>query len=193
MNNDCNTIYKLFEEVYSLYLKRIEYFIYSYTYDMDMAKIISSEVFEKLWLIRNEVNFNEDVFPLLLVIARNKTLNYLRKEKVERLYNEREKKRLSEVEINYETLKGIDLNSISSKEIIKLINESISEMSEDIRETFILSRFSNLKNTEIASKEGISIKTVEYRIKIALRVLRQKLKDYVPLFLGYILNILWIN
>ncbi len=193
MKNDCNTIYKLFEEIYSLNLKRINYFIYSYTNDMDMAKILTSEVFEKLWLIRNQIDFNEDIFPLLLVMARNRTLNYLRREKIIRTYSENEKKRMTEIEINIETLAGSNLNSLNSQEIIKLINESIAQMTKETRETFLLSRFSNLKNIEIASKEGISVKTVEYRIKIALRILRKKLKDYMPFILGFISRLLFIN
>lgn len=193
MNNDCNTIYKLFEEIYSLNLKRINYFIYSYTNDMDMAKILTSEVFEKLWLIRNQIDFNEDIFPLLLVMARNRTLNYLRREKIIRTHSENEKKRMTEIEINIETLAGSNLNSLNSQEIIKLINESIAQMTKETRETFLLSRFSNLKNIEIASKEGISVKTVEYRIKIALRILRKKLKDYMPFILGFISRLLFIN
>lgn len=160
---------------------------------MDMAKILTSEVFEKLWLIRNQIDFNEDIFPLLLVMARNRTLNYLRREKIIRTYSENEKKRMTEIEINIETLAGSNLNSLNSQEIIKLINESIAQMTKETRETFLLSRFSNLKNIEIASKEGISVKTVEYRIKIALRILRKKLKDYMPFILGFISRLLFIN
>lgn len=160
---------------------------------MDMAKILTSEVFEKLWLIRNQIDFNEDIFPLLLVMARNRTLNYLRREKIIRTHSENEKKRMTEIEINIETLAGSNLNSLNSQEIIKLINESIAQMTKETRETFLLSRFSNLKNIEIASKEGISVKTVEYRIKIALRILRKKLKDYMPFILGFISRLLFIN
>ena len=47
-----------------------------------------------------------------------------------------------------------------------------------------MSRFGEKTNVQIAEKLGISVKTVEYRISQALKILRLKLKDYLPLLIN---------
>jgi RNA polymerase sigma-70 factor (ECF subfamily) len=48
---------------------------------------------------------------------------------------------------------------------------------------FQLSRFEELKYSEIADQLNISIKTVENQIGKALKIMREQLKDYLPLLL----------
>jgi RNA polymerase sigma-70 factor (ECF subfamily) len=45
---------------------------------------------------------------------------------------------------------------------------------------FELSRFEELKNREIADKLGITQKTVEAHLTKALKILRNDLKEYLP-------------
>ena len=44
-----------------------------------------------------------------------------------------------------------------------------------------MNRFENRTYKEIAEELGISAKTVDYRIQQSLKILRVKLKDYLPL------------
>ena len=46
------------------------------------------------------------------------------------------------------------------------------------REILMLSRYSNLPNKRIAEQLNVSLKTVEFHITKALRILRVELKDY---------------
>lgn len=66
-------------------------------------------------------------------------------------------------------------------ELAEKIKEAVDDLPENYRETFMLSRFGELSNLQIADRLGVSIKTVEYRITRSLRILRVKLKDYLPL------------
>ena len=54
---------------------------------------------------------------------------------------------------------------------------------------FILSRYDQLSNKEIASKLGISIKGVEFHISKALKLLRERLRDYLIALLIFFLQI----
>jgi RNA polymerase sigma-70 factor (ECF subfamily) len=58
---------------------------------------------------------------------------------------------------------------------------AIAALPDDLRETFLLSRFEELHYKEIADKQTISIKTVEARMSKALRILRNELKDYIAI------------
>lgn len=60
----------------------------------------------------------------------------------------------------------------------------MSEMAPKTKEFFQLSRYRCKKNDEIAGIMGVSVKTVEYRIMSALRILRKNLKDYFPEYVG---------
>lgn len=72
-------------------------------------------------------------------------------------------------------------------ELSKCIEKAINELPPAYKETFSLSRFGEQTNAEIASNLGVSVKTVEYRITKSLKILKVKLKDYLP-FVAFLFN-----
>ncbi|MEJ0055136.1 MAG: sigma factor-like helix-turn-helix DNA-binding protein [Bacteroidota bacterium] len=56
-------------------------------------------------------------------------------------------------------------------------------MPDQCRTVFQLSRFEELKYSEIAEQLDISVKTVENHMGKALKIMRTQLKDYLPLLL----------
>ena len=71
-------------------------------------------------------------------------------------------------------------------ELSKKIEEALQRLPENVREAFELNRFKNLTYNEIATRLGVSPKTVDYRIQQALKQLRVELKDYLPLLLPFL-------
>ena len=63
----------------------------------------------------------------------------------------------------------------------------INELSKHIQRA-IMHRFQNLSYKEAAELLNVSPKTVDYRIQQALKILRVKLKDYLPLILMHLLT-----
>ena len=59
----------------------------------------------------------------------------------------------------------------------------MNKLPQQCRVVFKLSRFEELKYSEIATQLDISIKTVENQMGKALRIMRQELKDYIPLLI----------
>lgn len=175
----------LFEENYKKYLHRVQFYIYNYVSDWDIAKSIAHDVFSVIWNGREKIDFEREMLPYLFVVAKNRALNHLKKIKVERGYANSINNTLSESDLNYHTLENDSSAHLYSKEVESIYKESISKMPEKIRRTFVLSRLNNLKYEEISAQEGVSIKTVEYRISVALRMLRVSLADYLPIILGY--------
>ena len=69
----------------------------------------------------------------------------------------------------------------SLKSYAKKIDRAIAKLPDDIRETFLLSRFEELHYKEISERLTLSVKTVESRITKALKILRVELQDYIAI------------
>ena len=58
---------------------------------------------------------------------------------------------------------------------------AMQKLPEQCRIIFKLSRFEELKYQEIADQLNISIKTVENQMGKALKIMREQLREYLPL------------
>ncbi|MEC5143137.1 RNA polymerase sigma-70 factor [Chitinophaga sp. 212800010-3] len=74
-------------------------------------------------------------------------------------------------------------DDIEVKELRRVINEFTETLPERAREIFRLSRLQHFSNKEIAARMGISEKTVENQITIALKKLRSDLSRKMISFL----------
>ncbi len=178
---------KIFDELYLEHLKKIEYFSYSYLQDWEEAKEVAQDVFLKLWNRREMLSSGKEFFPYLIVLAKNESLNILRKRKAKANYADWCKN----AELNFNIAAIGQQNSVEffSKEVQLLINKAILSMPQKVRETFLLSRNANLKNREIADALSIGLSTVEARLTKAYTILRKYLKDYLPVLLWFFMSI----
>ena len=177
-----NAIVSSFNEIYTSYYKKSFFFAKSYVHDDLAAEDIASESLIKLWekLKTEKIDYIE---PLLLTILKNKALDYLKHEEVKRTaFESMADWHQQELSIRISTLESCDPNEIFSDEVESIIRETLKLLPEQTRQIFLLSRFENKSNKEIAEQMGISIKGVEYHISKALKALRITLKDYLPLF-----------
>lgn len=76
-----------------------------------------------------------------------------------------------------------DVDVFQINEMSKHIQQAVNELPESYKEAFIMNRFQNLSYKEVAEILNVSPKTVDYRIQQSLKILRVKLKDYLPLLL----------
>lgn len=177
-----NVIVNSFNEIYTSYYKKSFFFAKSYVHDDLAAEDIASESLIKLWekLKTEQIDY---IDPLLLTILKNKALDYLKHEEVKRTaFESMADWHQQELSIRISTLESCDPNEIFSEEVESIIRETLKLLPEQTRQIFLLSRFENKSNKEIAEQMGISIKGVEYHISKALKALRITLKDYLPLF-----------
>ena len=176
-----NVIVNSFNEIYTSYYKKSFFFAKSYVHDDLAAEDIASDSLIKLWekLKTEKIDYIE---PLLLTILKNKALDYLKHEEVKRTaFESMADWHQQELSIRISTLESCDPNEIFSDEVESIIRETLKLLPEQTRQIFLLSRFENKSNKEIAEQMGISIKGVEYHISKALKALRITLKDYLPL------------
>jgi len=136
------------------------------------AKDIVQDVFVKFWNDREKLDIRTSIRSYLFVSVRNRCMDVMRKKN-----RSLQLKEISEgQDVADESFETYILSELES-----LLNRSLDKLPERCREVFELSRLHGLKNREIAEKLNLSEKTVENQMTKALRVLREELKDYLPL------------
>ena len=169
---------RVFEEMYRNHLLKIIFYANHYLENKKEAECVAHEVFISLWNKLDQIDISKDILPYLITITKNKCLNILKARKVKEKFNA-----LDRTVHTLESLHHLSLeepvSKMFSKDLEKIINKSISQMTKTVRDTFILSRYKKMSYEEISTLEGISLKAVEYRIMSALRILRKNCKDYI--------------
>lgn len=159
-------------------------FAYSYIRSWTEAEDILMESMISLWECRDRWEEGKTLHALLLTIIKNKSLNYLEREQNRlRIEEDMNSHRQRELDLRIATLKDCEPEKIFSTEIQQIVNKALDKMPAQSREIFMLSRYSNLPNKKIADQLNISLKTVEFHITKALRILRVELKDYLTTIL----------
>ena len=140
------------------------------------AEEIVSDVFVRLWNIREKIDITTSIKGYLIKAVHNTSLNYLERFRVIHKFTD------SLNNSDYEFLawdSDYPLGQLYEKEIMNILEQGISELPDGCRKIFILSRNEDMKYSDIADKLGISVNTVKTQMKIALARLRENLKDYL--------------
>jgi RNA polymerase sigma-70 factor (ECF subfamily) len=139
-----------------------------YVRSREDAHEIVNDTFMAIWDMRNDLIEGQSLKPLLYTIVRNKSLNWLKKKKIE----------LNDFDFAYEVasdqVSAIDL--LQAKETEQQVHRLIEKLPPKCRQIFVLSRREYMSNKEIAAVLEISEKTVENQITIAIRFIRQNLQ-----------------
>jgi len=114
----------------------------------------------------------ENLKSYLYRAVRNNCLNYLNHKTIEHDFEEQEIER-SKREMEYYDIH----KTLVEKELQQKITEAVNSLPESYRLPFVMSRFGEMKNKEIAEKLEIPVRTVETKIYRALNLLREKLEN----------------
>ena len=159
----------VFKVIYDTNIKALTAFINSYTKNQPETKDIVQDAFIQLWTARNTLDENKSIVNFLYTTAYNEFIDTYRKQKREQtmldgwLY-----KRLVQLANEDEDVK---------LEKTILVKTAIEKLPPKCKEIFILSKFEQLKYSEIADKLNISIKTVENQMGKAFSIIRKEVKE----------------
>ena len=175
---------KLFATLFERYKEPFTSFANSYIRDIAAAEDIYVEAMMLYWEKRQDLAADTNIPAYILTAVKNKALNHLRhvdvKTEVEvQLFNHTAR----ELNFRISSLESCDPTELFSLEMQEIISRTLNDLPEQTRLVFFKSRYENKSNREIAEELGISLKTVEFHITKALKVFREKLKDYLPLLL----------
>jgi RNA polymerase sigma-70 factor (ECF subfamily) len=166
---------KSFELFFKSNYQRLCRYAFTFMKDKDEAEEIAQNVFVTMWEKRNSLSIETSIDSYMFRAVRNASLNKIKHQKVRQDYSAEQVAILSSAEPStHLTLKN---------ELQKQINEAIESLPEQCRIIFKLSRFEELKYSEIAEHMNLSVKTVENQMGKALRIMRDKLKDYLVLLI----------
>jgi RNA polymerase sigma-70 factor (family 1) len=165
-----------FEVVFRTYYERLCNYANNMIYVMDEAEEMVQNTFLILWEKRESIEIHTSVKAYLYRAVHNSCLNRIKHNKVRQMHSDH---------LRYQSELSSDESSqrLMSQELERQINIAIESLPRQCRTVFSLSRFENLTYTEIAEQLGMSVNTVENHMVKALRILREKLKDYLPLLL----------
>lgn len=176
---------ELFDELFKQYSKPLFYYAAKFVED-EAARDIVQDVFEKLWSDQ-KITVKQSLNSLLFTMVRNSCLQNLEKQKVRNKYLESNKLKLQEDELQFYMNEG---TSLIEQELENKLHEVLENLPERCKQIFLLSRFGNKKNREIAEELDISVKAVEKQISKALTSIRIEMKDYVPLLIFFSTHLL---
>lgn len=171
------------EEAFGIFYKsefaNIVYFVRGYLHDASLAEDIAQDSLLSLWEARASLDKNKNLRTYVFTIARNKALNVL-KSKYFRENADNRNEVMADIAALEDPVLSHSLDALSMEVLIK---RTLDSLSPAVRETFAYTRFEGLTNQEAADRSGVSLGTVEYRMSIALKKFRKKLKDYMMTFL----------
>jgi len=174
-----------YEYFFLKFYNHIVGFCVQFIYNENDAKGLAQEAFLNLWNQREKIKNINGISSFLYTYSKSKCLNIIRHRKVKEKYinNTLNKK---EAFLNQEVLQSLQFDSLTFIELEELVFSSIEELPAKTKEIFKQKRFENKKNREIADEMNISIKTVELHFSNAIKVLKTKLSDYLPIILIYL-------
>lgn len=155
-----------FKGLFDTYFTPLCRFIYYQTNDREASEELTLDIFTYLWDNRATFEIKLSVKAYLFQAARNRAINWLRQQKAT----------VSIDAIDHSDL-ATDVSALETEELYQLIRAAVLNLPDRCREVFTLSRNENLTNKEIAHQLGISVKTVEAQITLALKRIRKFLGD----------------
>lgn len=164
----------LYEQHYAL----LCHFANFYLHDKFTAETVVEDVIYHLWENRKFLNINISLHSYLTRAVRNKCLDHL---KLKRNKTEKNFSALSDgitFYIGNKPSTATPFETLLTQELGEKVAEAINGLPKECKTVFLKSRMENKKNQEIAEELGISINTVKYHLKNALKVLREKLGKY---------------
>lgn len=170
-----------FEALFRSFFPSLVLFAQKYVPDQDTAKEIVHNVFLNLWEKRQQVDTGSPLKSYLFTSVHNRCLNYIR-----------DQKKFDKDETRFQKLDSTEFSDgvdrLEEQELEQRIYDALQALPKKCRAIFMLNRFDELKYAEIAEKLNISVKTVETQMSRALRILREKLVDYLGMIILFMLT-----
>jgi RNA polymerase sigma-70 factor (ECF subfamily) len=173
-NGDIRSFERMFSKYYSVFYK----FALGLVKDEWYAEDIAQNVFMKVWQRRATLKEDESLYSYLYVLTKYEIYDHFREKHIKLV------DRIGE-RFDFDTLQHDAEDTIYHHDLETALNDAIESLPEKRKEIFKMSRYECLSSKEIAERTGLSVRTVEKHIELALRDLRAKLSPFLFCLLLY--------
>lgn len=150
-----------FAELYNDFAPSSLLFVNNYLNDIEASKDLVHDVFVNIWLKRTQVCKALSFRAYLFRMLKNEIADYFNSKATLKRYNE------WFIQCYNESSDTVNL-SLDELDLRTILSEAIDRMPERRRTIFLMSRGGNIPNEKIAAALGISRRTVENSISLAL-------------------------
>jgi RNA polymerase sigma-70 factor (family 1) len=169
-----------FRELYERYWYKMYVLAHRKLRRKEVAEELAQELFVLLWQKRESLRI-VNLPAFLGVTLKNLMIDHIRRNILEEHYLD-QLRQFFPVE-TFNTTETIQLN-----ELTEAIQNTLAQLPEKTREVFILRRFEQLSIREIAQKLDLSEKAIEYHLSRSTTFLRQNLRDFVAVWVLFLLS-----
>jgi len=170
---------KAYRQLYDLYYQQLCLLAFQFVRERFMAEAMVSDVVFHLFENRESLQINTSLKAYLVKAVQNRCINYLEQQqsrrKIELTLAQQQEERQQYYLMDYDH----PLGRLVALELEESLAGAIHALPAECREVFRLSRMAGRSYPEIAEQLGISVNTVKYHIKNALKQLREQFKDYL--------------
>jgi len=146
-------------------------FLLIYLHSKELSEEIALEIFTFIWEKRKTLQIKATFKSYLFAAAKNRAISLYRKE---------QRKLFTSIDSGQNVFleDSSSPNFLENIELREIINSAIDKLPEKSRQIYLMAWEENLSHKEIAEQMGITPKTVENHVGIALRKLRESLNPY---------------
>ena len=164
---------RAFRQIFDALFSNLTKFSFSFVHSKEAATEIVDELFVQLWVKRADIMKINDLRVYLYTATKNASLNYI-------------SKKAKQIELEpYENLQVQMTDVVSpeqimiTKEILQKIKEAIDSLPPRCKLIFKFVREDGLSYSEVAEILGLSIKTIDSQMVIAVARIRAKLMNVI--------------
>ncbi|MCX2451996.1 RNA polymerase sigma-70 factor [Pedobacter sp. PLR] len=171
-----------FSELYDRYNDALAAYIKRFVHSSALAEDLSQEVFIKIWQYKSKLNEVRSFKAYLFIMARNHTLNSLKKAM-------RSDVAMAEVLSSFVEQRNDTEEELLSKEYLQYLEKALSELPVRTREIFKLCRQEGKSYDEVACALGISRNAVKNHMVGSMKILSASVKKDLGISLSILLTV----
>ncbi len=158
-----------FRQVFDACYESLCHYAFTIVRDADEAEDTVQSMFLKIWEKRSDLDIKQSIRSYLFRSVYNQCMNHIEHNTVK----EKHRNHMT-VDMSATVAPQVFVDELENK-----VREAIDMLPPQCRTIFLMSRYEEMRYSEIAAKLNISVNTIQNQVCKALKILRDTLKDVI--------------